>query len=214
MIEILIASQILSWITVIGLALVCFALARQVGILYERVAPAGALAMNKSIKAGEKAPPVSVFTLTGRALDLAEPRNGRSRLLFFLSPDCPICKTLLPVVRSISRSERSWLDVVFASDGPPDQHKALIAREKLEAFDYILSEPLGRAFGVSKLPYAVLIDEHGVVSAFGLVNSREHLESLFEAKERGVADIQSYFNPPRDAAQRHIHEKEDARGSL
>lgn len=214
MIEILIASQILAWLAVIGLAIVCFALARQLGILYERVAPAGALAMNKSLKAREKAPPVSVFTLSGRALDLAEPRSGRSRLLFFMSPDCPICKTLLPVVRSIARSEGTWLDVAFASDGPPDQHKALIKREKLEAFDYILSEPLGRAFGVSKLPYAVLIDEQGTISAFGLVNSREHLESLFEAKERGVTDIQSYFNQSRHAAHDHVHEKEDARGSL
>jgi hypothetical protein len=29
--------------------------------------------------------------------------------------------------------------------------------------------------------------------ARGLVNSREHLESLFEAKRLGVASIQDYF---------------------
>jgi len=57
----------------------------------------------------------------------------------------------------------------------------------------VLSEALGRSFGVSKLPYAVLLDEAGRVAAMGLVNSREHLESLFEAKERGVASIQEFL---------------------
>ena len=45
---------------------------------------------------------------------------------------------------------------------------------------------------VAKLPYAVLLDGSGVVRAKGLVNSREHLESLFEAVERGVASIQDW----------------------
>jgi hypothetical protein len=43
------------------------------------------------------------------------------------------------------------------------------------------------------LPYAVLLDEEGRVASLGLINSREHLESLFEAKEHGVASIQDYL---------------------
>jgi hypothetical protein len=39
----------------------------------------------------------------------------------------------------------------------------------------------------------VLIDEQGIVAAQGLVNTREHLESLFEAQQRGVASIQDYL---------------------
>ena len=59
---------------------------------------------------------------------------------------------------------------------------------------FVLSEGLGRALSVSKLPYAVLLDEEGRVASLGLVNSREHLESLFEAKERGVASLQEYLS--------------------
>jgi hypothetical protein len=40
----------------------------------------------------------------------------------------------------------------------------------------------------------VLIDEAGVVRAKGLVNSREHLESLLVAKETGYASIQQYLD--------------------
>jgi len=39
-------------------------------------------------------------------------------------------------------------------------------------------------YRVSKLPYAVLIDEEGVLRAKGLVNTREHLEKY----RRGEAD--------------------------
>ena len=47
---------------------------------------------------------------------------------------------------------------------------------------------------MSRLPFAALIDEQGVLRARGLVNSREHLESLFEAKRLGVASLQEYFS--------------------
>ena len=50
----------------------------------------------------------------------------------------------------------------------------------------MLSADLGMTYRVSRLPYAVLIDERGVIRAKGLINSREHLESLFNAKELGV----------------------------
>jgi methylamine dehydrogenase accessory protein MauD len=48
-------------------------------------------------------------------------------------------------------------------------------------------------YGVAKLPYAVLLNGEGVVAAKGLVNNREHLESLFEAQARGVATLQNFL---------------------
>jgi methylamine dehydrogenase accessory protein MauD len=114
-------------------------------------------------------------------------------LLFFLSPTCPVCKTLLPVLDSVAASERSWLRLVLASDGPRSEHVDFVREHRLTDFAYVLSMELGLAFGVAQLPYAVLIDEAGVVRAAGLVNSREHLESLFEARERGAGSLQDYL---------------------
>jgi methylamine dehydrogenase accessory protein MauD len=78
--------------------------------------------------------------------------------------------------------------------------------ERLEGFAYVLSAPLGITFQVGKLPHAVLLDAAGVVRARGLVNSREHLESLFEAMERGVGSIQEFASRSeetrREVAQR------------
>ncbi len=203
MIEALIASQILLLVLVAGLALMCFALARQIGVLHERIAPAGALAVNQRLKAGDAAPALTVEDIDGAPIDVAG--GGRSRLLYFTSPDCPVCKALSPIVRSVAQAEQSWLDVIIASDGgDPGKHRAYIAGQKFDGLPYVLSEPLGRAFAVAKLPYAVLIDEAGKIAAMGIVNSREHLESLFEAKERGVASLQE-FAARRGAHHTHNH---------
>ena len=108
-------------------------------------------------------------------------------------PDCAICESLLPAVRSAQGAERAWLDIVLASDGDAERQLQFVKDKGLGRFPYVLSEQLGRSFGVAKLPYAVLIDEAGKLSATGLVNTREHLESLFVAKERGVASIQQFL---------------------
>ena len=91
---------------------------------------------------------------------------------------------------------------MLASDGEPGQHARFVKDKGLSRFPYVLSEHLGRSFGVSKLPYAVLIDETGKLSATGLINTREHLESLFVAKESGVANIQQFLrsSDPRRAS--------------
>jgi methylamine dehydrogenase accessory protein MauD len=124
--------------------------------------------------------------------------DGRSTLVFFLSPSCPVCKGLLPALRSIVKREGEWLRVVLTSDGPVAEHEAFVRQQQLEEFCYLLSPTLGLSYQVSKLPYAVLVDGGGVIRAKGLVNSREHLESLFEAKERGVASIQEFFERSSD----------------
>src|SRR5207249_705697 len=137
-------------------------LARQIGVLHERVAPAGALMVGKGPAVGEPAPVVSAPDLAGTVRDVGGPSaEGRSTLLFFLSPTCPVCKALLPMLRSIARRERDWLGIVLASDGPRDEHEAFVRAERLEAFPYLLSPALGITYRVGKLPYAVPLDAAG-----------------------------------------------------
>lgn len=198
-----IASQIALWAAVLALGVVCTALARQIGVLHQRIAPAGALALRQPLKIGEPVPEMTVTALDGSAVRIGGARGARSQLLLFVSPDCAICESLLPALRSAHAAERSWLDIVLASDGDADRQVQFVEEKALGKFPYVLSERLGRSFGVAKLPYAVLIDEAGKLSATGLVNTREHLESLFVAKERGVADIQQFLgqrDPKRASA--------------
>lgn len=192
----LLIAHVALWVLMAGLVVLILILSRQVSSLYTRVAPAGALSVNAVLAIGQDAPELQISTLAGehRQLPGRLPGHGeRSLLLLFLAPDCPISRSLTPVLATLKRTE-PWLDVLLASDGGARQeHEQFAGSADLKGLDYALSESLGRAYGVSKLPYAVLIDERRKVVAMGIVNSREHLESLFEAKERGISSIQDFM---------------------
>ncbi len=191
----LLVSNITLWLLVAGLALTVVALARQIGVLHERIAPAGALMVSGGPKVGEAGPVLDVTDINGRDVSIGAVRtDAKSTLVFFLSPNCPVCKTLLPVLKSSQKSERDWLEIMLASDGDAGEQQAFIDEFKLGEFTYILSSHLGLTYQVGKLPFAILLDHDGIIRAKGLVNSREHLESLFEAKERGVASVQEYLS--------------------
>ncbi len=187
-------SNVVLWIVVLALLVVVLALTRQLGVLHERISPVGALMLNKGLAVGERAPTVEVLGLDGSRLSVGAPRSdGKSTLLLFVSPTCPVCKSLLPIVKSSGRAERSWLEIVLASDGDLDEQREYVRENGLANVPYVVSAPLGMTYQVSRLPFAALLDEAGVLRARGLVNSREHLESLFEAKRLGVASLQEYF---------------------
>lgn len=191
-------SNVVLWVIVLVLCGVVLALVRQLGVLHERISPVGALMLAKGLRIGESAPVVAVSDLEGRAVAIGGTRtDGRTQLVMFVSPTCPVCKALLPVLKSARKSEQGWLDVVLASDGDVGEQRAFIAEHGLEVFPYVLSAPLGISFQVSRLPFAVLIDAEGVLRARGLINSREHLESLFEAKRLGVASLQDFLEGRR-----------------
>jgi methylamine dehydrogenase accessory protein MauD len=198
----LLVSNIALWVVVIALCLVVLALARQVGVLHDRIAPAGALMLAKGLKVGEAAPRVTVADLAGGEHEVAAPRaDKKSTLLMFVSPTCPVCKELLPVLKSSRRNAHRDLEIFLASDGEMDKQREFVAAHNLQDFCYLVSAPLGLAYQVSRLPYAVLLDAEGVLRARGIVNSREHLESLFEAQRLGVASLQEYLeNRPGRAA--------------
>ncbi|RLA04100.1 MAG: methylamine dehydrogenase [Gammaproteobacteria bacterium] len=192
--DLLLLSNIVLWIAVIALGLVVFALTRQIGVLYERVAPAGALAINQNLEVGQLAPEMTLQTLSSTMLEVGGVKStGKSQLLFFLSPDCPVCKTLLPAIKSSAKAEADSVEWVLASDGHNQDHAGFVKQQGLQNFPYVISEILGKTYGVAKLPYGILIDEKGLIAAMGIINSREHLDSLFEAKEHNVASIQDYL---------------------
>jgi methylamine dehydrogenase accessory protein MauD len=188
-------SNIVLWVVVTGLVFVLLALTRQLGVLHQRIAPAGALMINRGPAVGEAVAAHDVVDLHGREFRIgAATADGKSTLILFLSPTCPVCKTLLPAVRSSRQQERDWLDVVLASDGDPAEHRQFVLDHQLGDLSYVLSPTLGLSYQVNRLPFAALIDRDGVLRARGLVNSREHLESLFEAQRLGVASLQEYFS--------------------
>jgi methylamine dehydrogenase accessory protein MauD len=198
MITALIVSSVLLWIGLLLVALVGFAVIRQVGILHERISPVGALMIDKGPAVGTVGPSFEVRDITSAPIKIGGVEaQGNATLLFFLSTTCPICKKLLPLLNDIVRKEGPRLRLVLVSDGDLGEHKAFYERQRL-AHPYVLSQDIGMAYQIGKLPYAILFDAQGVIRAKGLVNSREQIESLFVANERGVGSLQEYLRAQAD----------------
>jgi methylamine dehydrogenase accessory protein MauD len=186
------ASQLLLWVVVILQGITIYALARQIGVLHERVAPAGAMVSGVGPGVGEQSPLIEVHAMAGNAITIGGAlATDKASLMLFVSSTCPICKKLIPIAKDFARSER--LDVLFVGDAEPAEQRKLIAQFDLEESRFVNGPEVGVIYRVDKLPYAVLLDEAGLIAAKGLVNSREHFESLIVAKESGYATIQSYL---------------------
>ena len=194
----LLVSNVILWLLVIGLALLVAALARQVGVLHERVAPAGALLPTNGPKVGELTTAMDITALDGKSVTIGgEKPDPGAMLVLFISPTCPVCKSLVPTAKSLVKSEKGRLALVFASDGAENeqqlqQHRAYVKDLRIDEHPYVISMQLGMTYQVSKLPFALLIGNDGILKSKGLVNSREHLESLLESMESGVTSIQEF----------------------
>ena len=206
MAEAMMISMALLWGLVIVLALAVFALARQVGLLHERVSPAGALMPTSGPKVGERTTAEALPNLNGAEVSVGgAATDGRATLVLWISPTCPVCRALVPTARAMAADER--LRLVFASDGDALQpHRDYVRELGISDYPYVISQPFGLRYAVAKLPFAVLIGADGALKSKGLVNTREHLESLVEAMETGIATLQDYVQMADPAATTRMKE--------
>lgn len=190
-------SVILLWLAVLALAVMLWALSRQVGVLFERVAPMGALVTDAGPAIGSLSPMFELSGIQSERVEIGTP-NALPTLVFFLSPTCPVCKKLLPILKALQRAESRTVRIVLASDGEAATHLKFVREHQLEDFPYVLSQELGMTYRVSRLPYGVMLDRRGTVVAKGLVNSREQLDSLLNAHDMGQHSIQHYLGGDRE----------------
>lgn len=188
------------WVVIVVMAAMMLGMLRQIGILHERLPSSGALSLSGGVRPGEEVAAASYATLQGQNLTIGgASEDGRATLLFFVSPSCPMCKSMLPTVLGMANRLGRTTRLVLASDGDVPLQQRMVEREGLDGYPLVLSMELGRKLGVAKLPYAALIGADGRLVAKGLVNNREHVESLFEAQRLGVSSLQDYLAQQRSA---------------
>ncbi len=188
-----VASYISLWVVVVLLALVLVALARQIGVLHGRLGPVGARIANTGPAIGEVLTSFVETDIFERSISI--PDTNRNTLLLFVSPGCPMCDQIAPAVRSFAKDEKRKIRIVLASfNGDAPANQAYATERGLDDISYVLSKDLALRLGVLSVPYAVLIDVAGVVRSKGLVNNREHLESLVNVLDQGYASIQAFWN--------------------
>jgi methylamine dehydrogenase accessory protein MauD len=178
------ASYLGLWVLVVVLAVLVVALARQVGTLHLRLGPRGALEVDDEGPPLGEAPEAAELTdLRGRPVPVGGP--GSAQLLLFVSPGCPICREVLPGVGAAATAAGMSAVVVADSDGPEVRH----AYGEGAPAPVVASPELAGRYGIPGTPYAVALDELGVVRAKGTVNNLEQMEGLVETGRRRSVEV-------------------------
>lgn len=184
------ASYICLWILVGFLLLATFALARQVGLLLRRLPATGARMTEAGPDVGDQIPALNVEDLDGRLLSLRS-NDRRRTLLAFVSPTCDVCREITPALRALSRTEQRNVQVIVISlAGGEAINRRFREDHHLTSLPFVVAPELREKLRVNSHPYAILADPQGIVRAKGLVNNREHLDSLFRAEELGYPSVE------------------------
>jgi len=174
------------WLTVslvaqlVVVAALCFlvlSLARQVGILHRRLAPAGGGARGAIIGPGEPVDLGAVRTLVGGPLIRSRGEPAR-RLLLFVSPECPICRSLLPVVQRSGTDDfagRVWWSFADVAAG---RVLAYVEEHGLDPEAAIHVPELASRLDVRELPMLVVLDAASRLERRTVVSGPRQLESL------------------------------------
>jgi methylamine dehydrogenase accessory protein MauD len=198
--HVLMGSYIALWILVLFLALTVAALARQIGILYRRISPSGARMLNAGPQIGDALPAFTGLDIYGNRVNLLG--TERNTLLMFLSVRCSVCDGIIPALKSLARQERDSLNVVLASFTENEERNRQYAEDKgLSHLPYIRSVEFAHQLNVLSVPYAILIDKAGIIRSKGLVNDREHLESLLNSLDGQYKTVQAFWEGQRDRDQ-------------
>ncbi len=169
------------WAVVVLNLLLLAVLARQVGLIHQRIPPAPARTTNDGPEIGDPAPLVEGHDLGGNRVVIGGPAVLPS-LLVFMSPGCGSCSDLVPSLKSISRSERKNLKVYAVSLDPDvDANKRFVEAERFRDVPLVVAPAAATGYDVRMTPYAVLLDRDGNVVTKGVTNHLEHFESLLMA---------------------------------
>jgi methylamine dehydrogenase accessory protein MauD len=188
MMLLLIISEVLLLLAVVALTLIVFALARQIGVLHERLAPLGAQEKPLAVTEGQEIPRVTMKTPEGQKLVIGDRlETGTYRAILFVASDCPICKRVMPAFAELV-GERVF-NPVFVADGPLPEIINLRERAALPNIPFVTGPELALTLQVARLPTLVILDDRGALRVREIVNTRAQIETLIGvAKYRTSAD--------------------------
>ena len=202
-------SYVVLWVVVVLQVVLVLALARLVGQLMSRRFPAsGARVIDPGPDLGATVESWEGADLAGDPLSLRFPRQ-RALFLLYVAPHCTACARLLPSARHFFKEISPAADAVWVmTQGVTPEALRSYAREKgLQAYPGVSEEALPPRWRVGGAPFGLWVGADGKVKAKGMVDRREHLESLRQAAEIGHSSIQSYVTALAEEEEQKRQEK-------
>lgn len=145
--------EVVAWVAVLALAV-------------WRFGPQVSAAAGWGRSEGTPAPPLSFFTMDGRAVELAD-LQGRVVLLNYWATWCPPCRAEMPGFQDVYEEKKDAGFIVIGvstDDRPVAEVEAWLAERRI-TYPVVMATPqLGTAFGpITSLPTSLLIDKKGRV---------------------------------------------------
>ncbi len=169
------------WAYSLALGVVVVILVRQVGLLNLRLGPKGARSVDGGPTIGDQIPEFTIESLGGLRVTIGG-RDGIPTLVVFVSATCPVCRKLLPAVKTVSE-DYSRSKLVLAGVGDKGLFEAMLKDFSWRTAWLIFEPTVTSTFRIPTTPYAVALDFQGTVVGKGIVNQIEHLEDLLALAE-------------------------------
>jgi len=120
-------------------------------------------------------------------------RRERGLFLLYVSPHCSLCSGLLPSAKRFFKEIAAEADGVWVMVLGSREAQIFYAREnELTRYPVAAEEQMPARMRVEGAPFGLWINAQGQVKAKGMVDRREHLESLRHAARIGHPSIESY----------------------
>lgn len=183
------------WVLVVVQVILTLALSRLVGQLMSRRFPgSGARIIDPGPEIGATVEGWEGVDLLGQPVRLQFPRD-RGLFMLYVSPHCSTCAALLPPAKRFfkeiaAQAEGVWVMVL----GSREKQIDYVRQNGLTNHLMLAEEQLPASWRLGGAPFGLWIDASGEVRAKGMVNNREHLESLHKAVETGHPSLESYVS--------------------
>src|SRR5262245_41719838 len=203
-------SYVVLWIIVIVEAVLIIALARVVGRLARKAPISGARVIDPGPEIGAAIESWTGMDLMGQSVSLMFPRQ-RGVFLLDVSPHCAVCRALLPSRKRFLKEIAADADGIWVMTlGQPETQLAYARENALMQHPVVAESQLPPTWRLGGAPFGVWVDSTGIVRAKGMVDRREHLESLRNAAAVGHPSVQSYMSA---VAEREEQQREQLAGS-
>lgn len=177
MLTVLTVSTLFLTVCILALGLAVFVLARQIGVLHERLAPIGLQPVLAGLQVGQAIPQLTARTVQDTPFRIGGTNpDGRPMLLMFVSADCPVCKRALPLAQSITQANN--IDLVLVGEGEVAALVAMANRNPLNGAPLLISNELLLLMQIGRLPTMVALSPDGVITARDVASNRREIETL------------------------------------
>ncbi len=163
---------------VIAQLAVVFLLARFIGKFMSKIKSFDGIEL-KEADVGDAAPLFRSYTHSGNKVILKEYlQNGRAVMLLFVNTTCMTCKSILSDMHQhISSDDTQFIFI----NGDEQGDDGLLLQLLPDHAVYLRSAQIMELYGVTVVPQAILIDEHGIILQRKSVQNAKQFEQLLHA---------------------------------